>query len=179
MEILIIIAIIAAVIIQKNKKTAEQRRKAAAAREAFEQRAAQSQAQQGYAPHEGPFAGAPPSPWGSLPYEAPQESAEGGLHNGDPFCQGPAGRASSDEGLGGFEGQGDQEGHGRFGGEGFAAPGLLGMAPRSSSFARDAAQPAEAEKTPLAASLSFDRNAVVQGILYAEILGKPKAQRRG
>ena len=187
MEILIIIAIIAAVIIQKNKATTEQRRKAAEAREAFEQRAAQSQARRGNESPEGRSEYASPLPWGSLPYEVPQESGEGGSNNGDPFCQGPAGKATSDEGLGGFEGDGGREGRYGFGGEGFTAPGLSGRTPphaqksgmKRSARVHDAAQPVETEQAPLAASLSFDLNAVVQGVLYAEILGKPKALRRG
>ncbi|MEN6471576.1 MAG: hypothetical protein ABFC62_08930 [Clostridiaceae bacterium] len=125
--------------------------------------------------------------WGTPSYSPPARSPEGGPADGDPFCQGPAGSFVSSEGVGDFEGRGGLEGAGAPGGEGYSAPGMLGtrgtfVSPhlsvvQSKIFARDAAE----AQHPEAASriqLSFDREAAMRGLLYAEVLGKPKALRR-
>ncbi|HWS30959.1 MAG TPA: hypothetical protein VN512_12710 [Clostridia bacterium] len=171
MEILIIIAIIVAVVVTNLKKqqAAEQRRKADQAKAAFERRAAQEQVPQDQA-----------AMWGTPAYELGAFNGEGSS-GGDPFCQGPAGSFSSSEGVGdsegelGTEGMGDSEGEARpgEGTGGFGSPRLSIV--HTIVKAHDAAQP---EQTSPAAAFSFDRSAVVQGILYAEILGKPKAFRR-
>ena len=54
----------------------------------------------------------------------------------------------------------------------------LAPCPPQKPVIRPATKPAEDRPLPLAAGLNFNRDALVNGILYAEILGKPKALRR-
>lgn len=170
MEFLIILAVIIWVAVSRVKKmqTEEQRRKAAAARSAFERRAAG--AQEAY-PMQEPARRE--TLWGTLPYDPPAHSDEGGTADGDPFCQGPAGLATSTEGYGGGEGFGSETAYG----EGLAYADEGGKARlHRVNFPRET-KTAEAQPAPKP-TFVWDRNAAVKGILYAEILGKPKALRR-
>lgn len=177
----LMIIIVAAILINTQKQKAEQQRKADAAKAAFDQRAAQNRKQQ-------PSSYERETAWGTLPYDAPVETGEGRSNNGDPFCQGPAGKAVSTEGTGDLEGMGDSEGMGDGEGESFAAlstlrrqivpvsSSLTSVRPKVVAFDAHAEKPEEANP---GVTLAFNHDAVVQGILYAEILGKPKALRRG
>jgi type II secretory pathway pseudopilin PulG len=177
----LVIIIVAVILLNAQKQKAEQQRKAATAKAAFEQRAAQNRKQESSS-YERPTA------WGTLPYDAPMETGEGGSKSSDPFCQGPAGKAVSTEGVGDAEGMGDAEGTGDAEGESFAALSTLKkqIVPATSSLTRVRPKAvtfdAHAEPPEQAApnvKLTFNREAAIQGILYAEILGKPKALRRG
>ncbi len=177
----LVIILVVVISVNAQKQKAEQQRKAATAKAAFEQRAAQNRKQQSSS-YERPTA------WGTLPYDAPMETGEGGSKDNDPFCQGPAGRAVSTEGTGDSEGMGDAEGTGDGEGESFAALSTLKkqIMPVTSSLTRVrpkvVAYDVHAETPEQAApnvKLTFNREAAIQGILYAEIFGKPKALRRG
>lgn len=193
----------------------EQSRKLAATRAVAERMAAQSYADQDRSPqvyaaqmrsqqaaHPADRAGAtyprqspPPQSYAPMSRAAseqeaiwgtPARSPEGGTADGDPFCQGPAGRFASSEGVGDSEGQGF-EGASAPGGEGYSAPGMLGTrsafsvpqrnAVRTKGGTYDATEEHQTEAAPRI-ELSFDREAAIRGLLYAEVLGKPKALRR-
>lgn len=172
MEVLIILAIIAAVVVssKKNQQANEQRRKQEQARAAFEQRAAQTRVPEGQS-----------AMWGTPDHTSGKFSGEGGT-SGDPFCQGPAGSFSSSEGIGSSEGRFSAEGMGELEGRMRSGEGEdVSLSPRLKVVstmvkAHDTMQAVQASPDT---TLSFDSKAVVQGILYAEILGKPKALRKG
>ena len=176
MEVIIIIAIVIGVVVSNMKKQQqnEQRRKQEQARAAFEQRAAQN-----VRVPEGQSA-----MWGTPDYVEDTYHGEGST-SGDPFCQGAAGSFSSSEGEGDTEGRLSTEGMSHTevqmrSGEGEDPSGSPRLSVVQSLVkTHDTVQPVHTVQALPDVTLSLDRNAMVQGILYAEILGKPKALRRG
>lgn len=173
MEVIIIIAIVIGVVVSNMKKQQqnEQRRKQEQARAAFEQRAKEN-----VRVPEGQSA-----MWGTPDYMEDAYRGEGSMSS-DPFCQGPAGSFSSSEGIGYTEGSLSTEGIGQSEGQSRSGEGEDKIGSPRLSVVQSLVTTKDTVHTVQAlpdVTLSFDRNAMVQGILYAEILGKPNALRRG
>lgn len=169
MEILIIIAIIIGVIVSNMKKQQanEQRRKQEQAKAAFEQRAKQN-----IRVPEGQSA-----MWGTPDPDPGAFSSK----SSDPFCQGPAGSFSSSEGMVTFEGRLSAEGTVQSEGQARSGEGADDSGSPRLNVVHTLVKTHDIAPTLQAlpgTTLSFDSKALVQGVLYAEILGKPKALRR-